>query len=88
MLAPYSCAMDARRLVCALGLVLLAATGSGCAAGESEAGAGEATGHEQLCARLLRDLRLYCKQDVVRGDHAATSMDCLSRRLQFEKACF
>lgn len=80
--------MDARRLVCALGLVLLAAIGSGCATGEGETGADAAGGREQLCARLLQDLRLYCKQDVVRGDHAATSMDCLSRRLEFEKACF
>jgi len=37
---------------------------------------------QQLCMRLLCDLRLYCKEDAVRGEHAATSIDCLSRRLE------
>jgi len=79
--------MDAGRIVCALGLALLAAAGSGCASGEEGAVAKDE--REQLCTRLLRDMRLYCRDGGgVRGDHAETSLDCLSRRLQFEKACF
>ena len=78
--------MDAGRLSCALAAVLVLVAGAGCAG--NEPGATAASGREGLCAALLRDLRLYCKQDAVRGEHAATSMDCLSRRLDFEKACF
>lgn len=78
--------MDPGRLSCALAVVLVLVAGAGCAG--QEPGAAAASGREELCAALLRDLRLYCKQDAVRGEHAATSMDCLSRRLEFEKACF
>jgi hypothetical protein len=78
--------MDAGRLWCALVMGLVLVVGAGCAS--QEPGAAAASGREQLCAALWRDLRLYCKQDAVRGEHAATSMDCLSRRLEFEKACF
>lgn len=76
--------MDAGRLSCALAAVLVLVAGTGCAGQEP----GATAGREELCAGLLRDLRLYCKEDAVRGEHAATSMDCLSRRLEFEKACF
>jgi hypothetical protein len=78
--------MDAGRLSCALAAVLVLVAGAGCTSQEPAATA--SAGREELCARLLRDLRLYCKEDTVRGEHAATSMDCLSRRLEFEKACF
>jgi hypothetical protein len=78
--------MDAGRLSCALATVLVLVAGAGCAS--QQPGAAAASGREELCAALLQDLRLYCKQDAVRGEHAATSMDCLSRRLDFEKACF
>lgn len=74
-------------MVRVLGLVLLAAAGTGCATGEDSASARNE--REQLCTRLLRDMRLYCSDGGgVRGDRAETSMDCLSRRLQFETACF
>lgn len=42
---------------------------------------------EDLCVRLLRDMRLYC-QESTRNPRAPMSVECISRRLEVERACF
>jgi uncharacterized lipoprotein YajG len=42
---------------------------------------------EEACVRLLRDLRLYCKEGL-RDERATSKIDCLSRRLDVERTCY
>jgi hypothetical protein len=61
----------------------------GCASSPSE-GAKEAPAvpsHEERCVRLVRDLRLFCK-DGLRNGKASRGVDCLSRRLELRKLCY
>lgn len=78
--------MVSRRL--AVVLCVVAVTGAGCSASpETPAGrSDDASARADACTRLLRELRLYCKE-TIRDDHAATRMDCMSRRLQLERQC-
>ena len=72
-----------------LGICLVVAiSGLGCAQPSSEEGKEvNPLPQEERCVRLLRDLRLFCK-DGLRDGKASNGKDCLSRRLELRKLCY
>jgi hypothetical protein len=65
----------------------VASAGIGCAS-TTPTGDGDAKSvQEQRCERLLRELRLYCKDGL--ADRAGSrSKDCMSRQLEVGKVCY
>lgn len=40
----------------------------------------------ELSVGLVRDMRLYCREGI-RDERAIMGVDCVSRRLEFERRC-
>jgi hypothetical protein len=70
----------------ALGAACLALLG-GCVSGAGGDGGEQASAGEKSCARLLRELRLYCQEGIVEDERASFRMSCMSRRLAFDRQC-
>jgi len=66
---------------------LLAALG-GCAGQPAGGEQSAMTPREETCTRLLRDMRLYCNEGIREDDRASFRMECMSRRLAFDRQCF
>ena len=69
-----------------IGIVTALLSVAGCAGTPGGDPPPAATGQEALCMNLLRDMRQYCRQGI-RDERATTGVDCLSRRLEFERRC-
>jgi hypothetical protein len=68
----------------AIGAACLVVVG-GCSGG---AGRGEPVwADEEICPKLLRELRLYCQEGIVEDERASFRMNCMSRRLAFDRQC-
>ena len=66
----------------------LSAVVAGCAGSDTPQadGARPVSERQQACSRLLREMRLFCK-DGLSDERGTARFDCLSRRLEFERIC-
>jgi len=67
-------------------LAVAAATLGGCTGEPPQQPGVQADAQREACVRLLRELRLYCHEGI-REPRAALGIDCVSRRLEFERQC-
>ena len=67
--------------------VVIALVGTGCAWTGTDATPEASLSYEERCVRMVRDLRLYCR-DGLRNGKVANSKECLSRQLALRKVCF
>ncbi|MFT5448460.1 MAG: hypothetical protein ACI9DC_003645 [Gammaproteobacteria bacterium] len=70
-----------------LGGVVIAFVGAGCASTGTHAKPEASLSYEERCVRMVRDLRVYCR-DGLRNGKVAHSKECLSRQLELRKVCY